>query len=63
MKMIDATLVGTPERVLERLRVRRAAGLNVADIKTVPRDLQDTLEQMPIIGDEMIPALPESGDQ
>lgn len=57
--MVDATLVGTPQTILKRLAVWRAAGLNVADIKIVPRDLPETLEQMRMIGEEIIPALPD----
>jgi alkanesulfonate monooxygenase SsuD/methylene tetrahydromethanopterin reductase-like flavin-dependent oxidoreductase (luciferase family) len=57
--MLNATLTGTPEDILDRLRVWRRAGLNLADIKIVPRDLDDTLEQMAIIGKEILPVLPE----
>lgn len=57
--MLNATLTGTPDGILDRLRVWRRAGLNLADVKIVPRDLDDTLEQMRIIGKEILPALPE----
>ncbi|WP_283133137.1 LLM class flavin-dependent oxidoreductase [Rhizohabitans arisaemae] len=56
--MVDATLTGTPETILRQLGVWRRAGLNLADVKITPRDLDETLEQMRILGEEVIPALP-----
>lgn len=55
--MRDATLTGTPDQILDRLSVWRRAGLNLADIKIVPRDLDETLEQMRLIAKEVLPAL------
>jgi probable F420-dependent oxidoreductase len=57
--MFDATLTGTPDQILDRLRVWRRSGLNLADVKIVPRDLDETLEQMRLIGKEIIPVLNE----
>jgi alkanesulfonate monooxygenase SsuD/methylene tetrahydromethanopterin reductase-like flavin-dependent oxidoreductase (luciferase family) len=56
--MVDATLTGTPERVLEQLGRWRRAGLEVADLKFVPRDVDATLQQMRLVAEEVIPALP-----
>lgn len=57
--MLNATLTGTPDEIVDRLAVWRRAGLNLADIKIVPRDLDETLDQMRLIGKEILPVLRE----
>lgn len=55
--MVDATLVGTPDDILGRLREWRAAGLNAVDVKVVPRDVDETIRQVRLLAAEVLPAL------
>lgn len=55
--MSAAGLTGTPDEVLNRLAKWRAVGLNMVDLKIVPRDLDETIEQMKLIGAEILPVL------
>lgn len=55
--MVNATLVGTPDRILERLREWRAAGLNSIDVKIVPRDIDETIQQLHLLAREVLPEL------
>ena len=54
--LLDATIAGSPETVIARIRQYAVVGLNLVDLKFVPLTLEANLAQMELVAREVMPA-------
>lgn len=55
--LFASTIAGNPEEVLDRMRRYVAAGVRTFDLKILPLTLDETLHQMHVLAEEVLPAL------